>query len=113
MVHSGSCSGRGSRKMVLRRTLLFFMVALLFAGLAAPVQAHGRYDDSKPREKFQIRVGGYYQRGIKTTLRIDATSVNLGSFLELEDNLDVDSDLSVFRLDGFYRFNLRHRIDWT
>ncbi len=85
----------------------------MFACLAAPVQAQERYDDREPREKFQIQVGGYHQRDIKTTLRINATSVNLGSFLELEDNLDVDSDLSVFRLDGFYRFNPRHRIDWT
>ncbi|MCZ6779047.1 MAG: hypothetical protein O7F16_08755 [Acidobacteria bacterium] len=99
--------------MFLCRTLLFFVVTLLCAGLAAPVQAQERYDDSKPREKFQIRVGGYYQRDIKTTLRIDSTSVNLGSFLELEDNLDVDSELSVLRVDGFYRFNPRHRIDWT
>jgi hypothetical protein len=93
--------------------LLSFVVTLLFAGLSAPVQAQERYDDSKPREKFQIRVGGYYQDNIQTTLRVDSTSVNLGAFLELEDTFNVDSEVSAFRLDGFYRFNPRHRIDWT
>ena len=113
MVHSDSCYGRGPRKMFLCCILLSFVVTLLFAGLAAPVQAQERYDGTEPREKFQIRVGGFRQDNIDTTLRIDNKDLNLGTIIELEDGLDVDSEVSVFRLDGFYRFNPRHRIDWT
>lgn len=114
MVSSNSWYGPGIRKAFLCRAFLFSIVAvLLFAGLAAPVQAQERYDGSEPREKFQLRVGGFHQDNIDTTLRVDNTDINLGTIIELEDILDVESDLSVFRLDGFYRFNARHRIDWT
>jgi hypothetical protein len=113
MVNKDAWHGHGPRRIFPGRALLFFVVTLFFAGLAAPVQAQERYDGEEPRERFQIRVGGFYQNDIDTTIRVDNKDINLGTIIELEDKLDVDSEVSVFRLDGFYRFNPRHRLDWS
>lgn len=48
-----------------------------------------------------------------TTVRFDSSQFPVGSLIDLEDNFDVDSSETVLRIDGFYRFNKRHRIDWT
>lgn len=113
MVNTGIGHRHVSPRTFSGRSLPLVVVALLFAGLAAPAQAQERYDGSEPREKFQIRVGGFRQDNFDTTLRVDNTALNLGTIIELEDTLDVNSELSVLRVDGFYRFNARHRLDWS
>lgn len=47
----------------------------------------------------------------ESTTRIDAESGDPGTDVDLEADLGLDSSDSVFRIDGFYKFNDRHRID--
>jgi len=84
----------------------------LLVVFAGPALAQARYDGIDPAERFSIRFGGFRQDRMDTTIRVDSTALNLGTIVQLEDTLDVDDQVSVFRVDGFYRFNPRHRLDW-
>ena len=46
-----------------------------------------------------------------TETRIDASTGEPGSDVDLEKDLGLDSSDSVFRFDGYFKFNDRHRID--
>jgi hypothetical protein len=87
-------------------------IAVVCAG-AAPVWAQARYDGKEPRERFSIRIGGFRQNDIDSTFRIDSLTLGLGTLINLEDTLLVDDEVTVARMDGFFRFNPRHRLEWA
>lgn len=45
--------------------------------------------------------------------RLDSDTLGLGTVIDMEDDLGMDSSDTVVRLDGYYRFNPRHRIDYS
>ena len=75
--------------------------------------ADDRYDDYQPAERFKLRIGGFLISSFDTTARFDSTRYPIGTLIDLEENFNLDSSETVLRIDGFYRFNNRHRIDWT
>jgi hypothetical protein len=91
------------------------LVGLITLNLSAytHVIADDRYDDYQPSERFKLRIGGFLISSFDTTARFDSTQYPIGTLIDLEENFNVDSDETVLRIDGFYRFNNRHRIDWT
>ena len=102
--------------IVLRaRLVIALSVALCVA--AGPAAAQDRYDDHELTDRFYITLGGYSQSDLRTTLRIDAKSpgraIVAGAVIGLESLFDVDDKVTTGRLDGWYRFNKKHRIGWT
>lgn len=100
----------------IRKTLGLVVTAALTAlliGAAPQAWAQERYDGKEPLERFNVRVGGYVQIQHESTIRIDSMELGLGAVIEVEDRLDVDDSTSTVRIDGFYRFNPRHRLNWT
>jgi len=91
--------------------LLCQIVGLCVVSQAALGQA--RYDDHPLRDRFKISLGRFETQDSSTTLRIDDRSLRLGTLLDLEKDLNVEDSASVFRLDGYYRFNRAHRLEWT
>ena len=45
--------------------------------------------------------------------RLDSDTLGLGTVIDAEDDLGLDSSDTVVRLDAYYRFNRRHRIDFS
>jgi hypothetical protein len=45
--------------------------------------------------------------------RLDSDTLGLGTVIDAEDDLGLDSSDTVARLDAYYRFNPRHRIDFS
>ena len=92
-----------------------FAVALWAA--AEPAWAQDRYDDHELTDRFYIRLGGFKQTQMRTTIRLDAKTpaggIALGAVIALESQFDLDDQVSTGRLDGWYRFNRRHRINWS
>ena len=72
-----------------------------------------RYDDYPPAERFKLRIGGFLIDRFDTTARLDSTQFPVGTLIDVEEDFNVDASETVIRIDGFYRFNKRHRIDWT
>ena len=98
-----------------RRFLLVICVALCVGSGSA--WAQNRYDDHELTDRFYFSLGGFSQTDIRTTIRIDAKSpsgaISAGAVIGLESLFDVDDRVSTARLDGWYRFNKKHRIGLT
>ncbi len=74
------------------------------------VNAGEKENIGKPWKRFSISLGGF-AAAIDGDLQLDVNGVGLT--VNTEDVLDLDSSLSVIRVDGYWRFtrNLRHRFD--
>ena len=81
--------------------------------ICANAAADERYDKHPPPERFKLRIGSFLIDRFDTTARFDSTQYPIGTLIDLEEDFNVDASESVLRIDGFYRFNKRHRIDWT
>ena len=97
---------------------VFKLVMLTASLLILPWQASfafddDRYDDYRPTELFKLRIGGFIIDRFDTTARFDSTQYPIGTLIDMEDNFNLDASETVLRIDGFYRINNRHRIDWT
>ena len=82
-----------------------------------PALAQERYDEHELADRFYITLGGFSQNEVRTTLRLDARTAEgglaLGTVIALEQQFNLDDQVSTGRLDGWYRFNERHRLGWT
>ena len=92
-------------------TVITSLTLSLAAGTC--VLADDRYDDQQPAERFKLRIGGFLIDRFDTTARFDSTQYPIGTLIDLEEDFNVDPSETVLRIDGFYRFNNRHRMDWT
>ena len=54
----------------------------------------------------------YFLPIVNTEARFDSSLGN-GTDMDLETDLGLDSSDSVFRVDGYFRFNERHRADFS
>jgi hypothetical protein len=62
-------------------------------------------------DKISLSVGGFLVDHVKTEIRVDVKGFPIGTSINLSNDLEVDGSNKVVRLDGYYRFNPRHRID--
>ena len=94
-----------------------FACAMAICFVALPAVAQERYDKHELTDRFYITLGGFTQDEIRSTLRLNAKTpsggIALGTLIGLENQFDLDNQVSTVRLDGWYRFNERHRIGWT
>lgn len=86
-------------KALLPLTLLLIPAA----SVAAP-------DADDPR--FSLSVGAFITDR-DSDASVNATNGDLGTEIDLEDDLGLKKSDTVFRLDGFYRFADKHRIDFS
>ncbi len=96
----------------------FNAVALIVVGVsllsASNANAQAHYDNHELKETFSLSIGGYRQVKHDTKIRLDSRELGIGTIIDLEDGLKVDKETgSIFRLDGFYRFNREHRVEWS
>ena len=86
----------------------FFVAAPILLLLSAPSVAVA--DESEDEfDKFSVSAGVFFtDRQSKTRVR---GSLGEGTNVDLEGDLGLDRNDVVFRLDSYYRFNERHRID--
>ena len=68
---------------------------------------------SYKEDKAMIRVGGFFVRNYDTVIRSDSKTGPVGTFIKLDDTLGVENALDVFRIDGYYRFGFKHRVDFS
>lgn len=67
---------------------------------------------SADAEKFSISLGAFItDRDTKST--INGSGGDPGTDVDLEGDLGLSSSDTVFRVDGYYKFNERHRIDFS
>ena len=93
------------------------MICVALCAGSGSAWAQNRYDDHELTDRFYFSLGGFSQTDIRTTIRVDAKSpsgaIAAGAVIGLESLFDVDDKVSTGRLDGWYRFNKKHRIGLT
>lgn len=84
---------------------------LLAACNAAQAQGH----ELRPGvDRFSLSIGAYEQVDYQTRIRLSDGNLGVGAVLDVEDSLNVEEDTgAMLRLDGHYRFNRAHRLEWT
>jgi hypothetical protein len=75
--------------------------------------AQARYDDHEITDKLFFTLGGFNSSNLQSQLRIDPKGIGIGTIINMEDDLHLEKSVSVLRLDGHFRFNERHRLEWT
>jgi hypothetical protein len=99
-----------------RRPILVVILAVIFlvAGAGSPLRAAAGEDNVSISDKFVLSLGTYLT-DFETNASVGTGGV-FGTFIRAEDDLGLDDDDTLFRVDGFYRFNPRHGLDfgfWT
>ena len=66
-------------------------------------------------DKFKIDLGSFFITDISTVVSLAATSgpVGVGARIDFEDQLGLENREAVPRIDGYYRFNKHHRVDFS
>jgi hypothetical protein len=63
-------------------------------------------------DKWMIRLGAYIVDGSNTTVSV-GSDVALGAIIDYQKDLGGEDGDTIPRIDAYYRFNERHRIDFT
>ena len=87
------------------------MVALLFT--SGVVAEEKNEDVFAFPDKIMLRSGAYFVDGTRTQFSINSTTGGLGTTLDYSKDLGGEKRETIPRLDAYYRFNDRHRIDFT
>ena len=87
-------------------SLLLSAIALMF--LEMPIAMAQADDDTN----FSLSIGVFLTDRNNTT-RVDGTAGMDGTVVDLEGDLGLNRSDSVFRIDGYYRFNKKHRLDFS
>ncbi len=80
------------------------LTALLFIMMGTSLSA-------EVTDKWKINLGGMFVTNFETDMQVGKKDVPVGAKINTKDQLGLDSDTAVFRLDGYYRFNDTHSID--
>ncbi len=64
-------------------------------------------------DKWMVRVGSYIVDRADTTFSINSDVGGLGTTIDFKKDLDGEDSDTIPRIDAYYRFNHRHRIDFT
>ena len=67
---------------------------------------------SDPVDRFSVSLGAFITDR-NTSTRLDSATLGTGTGIDLEEDLGLDSSDSVVRLDGHYRFNQKHRVNFS
>ena len=89
-----------------RLALFIASAVLLFAG------APGAAAQSADFDRFSVSLGVFFASR-DTITRLDGDVPDSGTDVDLESDLGLDASDAVFRLDGYFRFNEKHRLDFS
>lgn len=90
---------------------LLLLTSLL---LALPVHAvdEAKYNERRGiKDRVFISIGGF-QPNFETTAQLDSETLGAGTLFSFEDDLALESDTFVARLDGYFRFGRKHRLEF-
>jgi len=93
-------------KIILTACLIFLVSSMEITSVHAAAM-------SFKEDKAMIRLGGFFVRNYDTVVRVDSKKGPVGTFIKLDDTLGVEDALDVLRIDGYYRFGFKHRVDFS
>jgi len=90
------------------------MLRLVFAGMLIAALPQARADDGED-DRFNLSLGAFFVQRTDASIRLDRKTgpVSVGATAEWSRDLGGDDAMTVPRLDGFYRFSPKHRMDFS
>ena len=79
---------------------VLFILALITTSLVAEV-----------KDKWKVNVGSMYVTNFETDLQWNKKGLPVGVKINTNDQLGLESEATVFRFDGYYRFTDSHKIE--
>ena len=64
-------------------------------------------------DKYMIRLGAYIVDSTDTQFSVNSDVAGIGTRIDFQRDLGGDSGDTIPRIDAYYRFNARHRLDFT
>jgi len=98
-------------KYRISRPILPLLTIALMSGLPAgnTIAAEGNKNLAFP-EKYMIRLSSYGVNQASTDISV-LSSAGVGTIISFDEDLGGEDSATIPRLDAYYRFNKRHRID--
>lgn len=106
---------QSSFKIVARVISTALLIILITAGMSRTVEAHEN-GGFVGRDKFKLSLGAFFVQRTSSTLRLDTTvgdAINIGTSLDWDRDLSGDTHVTVPRIDGYYRFSTKSRVDFS
>lgn len=90
------------------------VAAIITSGMlsGSAIAADGEEPGVAFPDKYMFRLGAYIIDGSNTSFSV-SSPVGLGTTIDYQRDLGGDSTDTIPRIDAYYRFNDRHRIDFT
>ena len=95
----------------MKKNLLLVFLATLGASWSGTALADS-HSEFAFGEKFMFRIGSYIVENADTEVAIFSSS-GVGAGVSFNDDLGGEDDATIPRLDFYYRFNERHRLDFS
>jgi hypothetical protein len=89
-------------------TVLVSMIALLV--LSSQTYAE---EKKKVADKFRIAIGGYSIPTMDSSVSLTDRELGAGASISPQDTLGINTEQTVLRLDGYYRFNKKHSLTYS
>lgn len=91
----------------MRRVTVLF-VAIVLTGFGSVHAAEDLHPD-----KFKFTLGAYSVVRYDSKVALSDTNVGTGVFIDPQESLGLDSEQTVARITGYYRFNENHALDFS
>ncbi len=92
--------------------ILKVITIILTAYGAVTIPQHARAEENKS-DKFTISLGGYTLTRYESEISLTDRNLGAGASISPADTLGMETEQTVFRLDGHYRFNNQHAINFS
>jgi hypothetical protein len=89
--------------------LFLLLFTLVSTGLILPGSAKAEEGYGPGQDKWKFELGGYFP-SIDTSLEV--SGVDTGDDIDLEGSLGFSDDDTIWRLDGYWRFFKKHRLEF-
>jgi len=96
--------------------LMFSLVMLLVGTTMVSKPAFSAEESTASKafpDRYMIRAGSYFVDGSRTQFSINSGTAGLGTTIDYKKDLGGSERETIPRVDASYRFNDRHRIDFT
>lgn len=88
-------------------------VAIILCGASLALYTETGWTQEPLPDRFSLSLGAYYIEDSDTEVKIRSATGVVGTSINLSKDLDTEERVNGPKVVGFYRFNPRHRIDFS
>jgi hypothetical protein len=91
--------------------LILALAAIFYIGPTAAAEEPAKKEKPLPQENIYVQIGAFVIGNTNTLMGAENSGV--GAYLNTDDLLDMESSVTVARLDGYWRFTPNQRLEFS